>query len=140
MSGDVNTLAKRHHLYSPFGFFVTDQCISPRNHSYSRINCFVTDQWLLQRLSSSFIHDITLSDHAAISIIIEERVPLSRTPLWRCNVKLLQDKIVFQYLQDFFSHNTHSVSDPYILWNSHKADIWGICIQQGVRIKKQYNL
>lgn len=39
-----------------------------RHHTYSRIDLFIYDKWLLQRISSSYIHKISWSDHAMISV------------------------------------------------------------------------
>lgn len=86
---------------------------STRHQSYSHIDLFVTEKWLLQRISSSSIHDITWSDHAEISTVTEEQETLPKGLLWRCNVKLLQDndvsQIVSQHLWDFVTNNVNSV-------------------------------
>lgn len=111
--------------------------------SFSRIDVFLTDQWLLQSVSSSCIHNVTWSDHADISLVMEKQEPLSRSSLFLCNVKVLQDttvpQVVSQHLWDYFVNNQYSVSDSYVLWNSNNAYIQGICIQQRARVKKQYN-
>lgn len=80
----------RHLLYSE-GVYDVWRCqhaseqdytfFSSRHHSYSCIDLFVTNQWLLQRVSSSSIHNITWSDHAAMFISIEDQDSPSRTPM-----------------------------------------------------------
>lgn len=91
---------------------------------------FLTDKWLLQQVQVEYtkIHDITWSDHAAISMSVHEKGVSSSPPNWRCNVRLLQEPKthtkISQHLKNFFLDNKESVKDPYILWNSHKAQLW----------------
>lgn len=58
---------------------------SSRFRIYSMKDYFLVDKWLLQQASSSFIHDITWSDHALISLSIEENDACSPLFVWRCN-------------------------------------------------------
>lgn len=48
---------------------------SSRHNSYSRIDLILVDIALLQKISSSAVHDITWSDHAPVSIMVEEGHP-----------------------------------------------------------------
>lgn len=45
---------------------------SPHDKSYSRIDMFLTDKWLLQKISASVIHTMAWSDHAPITISIND--------------------------------------------------------------------
>lgn len=112
---------------------------SNRHCSYSHIDMLLTDKWLLQQVISARIHEITWSDHAAISLSFNETGVSPSSPIWRCNNRLLQEPkthlIISQHLQNFFISNETSVSDPHILWNAHKAVMRGIFIQLGAREK-----
>lgn len=83
---------------------------SYRHCSYSRIDLFLTDKWLLQKISSAQIHDITWSDHAAVTITINDQVVSSSPPIWHSNIRLLQEPrtstIISQHLSNFFLNNT----------------------------------
>lgn len=59
-----------------YTFFSTRHC------SYSRTDMFLVDQWLLQHICAAQIHDITWSDHAAISLSIAEQGVSSLPPIW----------------------------------------------------------
>lgn len=116
---------------------------SHRHCSYSRIDLFLTDKWLLQNISCAKIHDITWSDHAAITITIDDQVVSSSSPIWRSNIRLLQDPKtstkISQHIKEFFQNNVDSVENPFTLWNAHKAYMRGILIQIGAREKKRRN-
>lgn len=105
---------------------------SSRHCSYSRIDLFLADKWLLQNVETTRIHDITWSDHAAISMSVAERGVSSSPSIWCCNTRIFQEpqyhKTISQHLKHFFLDNTGSVNDPYILCNSHKAFMRAILI------------
>lgn len=71
------------------------------------------------------IHDITWSDHAVVSLRVEETSNGNFTYIWRSNPLLFQDgpsKLALQKeLLNFFEHNVNSVADPFVTWNAHKA-------------------
>lgn len=106
---------------------------SARHHTYSYIDLFVSDKWLLQK---NFLllyprHYLVRSHCRTGTVDLSFGCATS---------KLLQEDVtsgaISQYLQYFFAINENSVTDPFILWNAHKAFIRGICIQQGARLKK----
>lgn len=92
---------------------------SHRHFSYLRIDMFLMEKWLLQHIETAKIHDITWSDHAEISLTILEKGVSSSPPIWRCNVRLLQESHthtkITQHLQNVFLNNTESFQVPYVL-------------------------
>lgn len=77
-------------------------CFSHRHYSYSRIDMYFTDKWLLQQISDAKIYDITWSDHVVIALSINEQGVSPSSPIWRCNVRLLQEhqtqKMISQHI------------------------------------------
>lgn len=132
--GDINSVvdpfldstSNRKHLPSPLpnlmmheDIYATWRCLhtserdytyhSPRFNCYSSIDLCIVDKWLLQRISSSEIADITWSDNAAISITISDSEFPSPALLWRCNNKLIKEQtmnnVLTQWLRDYFLVN-----------------------------------
>ena len=60
--------------------------------SYSRIDFFITDRALLQKTTDAHIHNITWSDHAPISLIIDLAQQNSKHVLWRNNTYILSHR------------------------------------------------
>lgn len=114
--------------------------LSPRHNTYSRIDLFLADKWLLQRTSNSAIHTATWSDHAPISITMSDESRQPNSYIWRANNYLLNTPCyatpIEQNLEQYFSLNQASVSDPLVVWNAHKAVIRGVFLQMGARAKK----
>lgn len=79
------------------------------------------------------IHDIKWSDHAPIFITVEGDFVTTRANRWRNDVHLMSNpenrEKIRNYIWDFFALNERSVSDPFTLWNSHKAYMRGILLQ-----------
>lgn len=86
---------------------------SNRHLSYSRIYFFLVDKWLLQQISSFSIYDITWSDYAAISIVVEEKDIGPKVFMWLCNNVIIQDSDNFgslsKLMREFFSTNATSI-------------------------------
>lgn len=82
-----------------YTFFSTRHC------SYSHIDMFLTDIWLLQCVHATLIHNITWSDHTAISLSIAKQGVSPPSPISCCNVRYLQETqtlpVISQHLQDF---------------------------------------
>lgn len=118
-----------------FSFF------SSAHRSYSRIDYFFLDLHLLQRVSTASIHTITWSDHAPISIEIQEEGRSRPAFLWRNNTYLLSQassrESIKTLLSEYFHFNANSVTNPCTIWCAHKAVARGLLIQQASRARKQ---
>lgn len=79
------------------------------------------------------------SDHAPISLELEENERTSQIYIWRCQLlHLPQYQPIFsKHLYDFFANNAGSVKNQFTLWNGHKAYMRGVFIQISAR-KKRY--
>lgn len=82
----------------------------------------------MSRVQNCNIHQITLSDHALISLVIEIGREKSRT-LWRLNNSLLQledFKIkIRKVIEDYLEINDTGETNPVIIWEGLKAIIQG---------------
>lgn len=112
---------------------------SPPHRIYTRIDLFLVDQQTLLHTLSVTINPITWSDHASMVFSISDSTSSNARPIWRINTFILQQRECKKFLKvqllEFFSNNAGSVTDPFTLWNAHKAFMRGICIQVGVREK-----
>lgn len=83
----------------------------------------MVEKILLQNVSDSKIH-ITWSDHEPASITVKGDTIETRDDVHLASI--LDNRVnVYNHIQGFFASNVHSVSDPFVLWNSRKAYIWG---------------
>lgn len=144
-SSSLHSLISQEDLFDPW------RCIhgnekdftfySSAHKVYSRLNLFLVDKFTLQRVSSTFIGLITWSDHALLSLEISISTNNTTPSPWRLNSFLLTkpeyQKQIDSALENFFAINYGSVSDPAILWNSHKAFIRGILIKISAQKKRQ---
>lgn len=93
------------------------------------------------KASSSLIKNITWSDHASVSLTLEDSLSSNATLIWRSNLRLLQlsesKNWIEQCLIDYFKDNAPSVDGPFLHWNAHKAFIRGIFIKLGAQMKRQ---
>lgn len=96
--------------------------------SYSRIDYFFVAKNESYRVLDCKIHNITLSDHAPVSLIWD----LGRCynpSLWRLNVSLLNDNAFKDYikveLDQYLLFNDTSETSPGILWEAAKAVLRG---------------
>lgn len=114
---------------------------SVAHHSYSRIDLFLVDRGILLKEKSSLINNITWSDHASVSLTIEDSLSSNTTYMRRTNTRILQlpefKTEIEQCLNDYFTDNTPFVDNPFLLWNTHKAVIRGTFIKLGTRMKRQ---
>lgn len=108
--------------------------------SYSRIDYFFTPKTELYRITHCQIHNITLSDHAPISLtwnIGRLKLP-SR---WRLNTSLLGTSAFKDYVrQEFVTYlqfNDRDDTSPVILWEAAKAVLRGKIIQFASRLKRE---
>lgn len=81
-----------------------------------------------------------LLDHAQGSVELQLFLFLPKSRYWCLNEILIYDPEVYsdlvKELQDFFELNRDSVSNPLLLWVSHKGYIRGILIKHGHRLKR----
>lgn len=101
---------------------------------------FLTDKFLLQNIQRSEIYNITWSDHTLVSITVGEGGLGTRANRGRNNAVLMarpeHKHQIQQALQEFFDLNASSTEDPFTLWNTHKAFIRGILVQQSSRARR----
>lgn len=113
------------------------------HRTYSRIDFFLVDKFLLQNISMSSVHNITWSDHAPVSIMVEGSRTETRANRWRNDTFLFSHPdhkhTINKELHEFFKNNTGSVPDPFTVWNCHKAYIRGILMKMSSVAKKQRN-
>lgn len=92
-------------------------------------------------MSSSSIHTISSSDHALISVVVQEENTKNPTFIWPANSQIIHTPahaaFIPQQLTEFFAINTPSVSSPSTLWCAHKAFIKGLLLQLSSHVKKQ---
>lgn len=118
-----------------FTFFSTP------NQFYSCIDIFLVDQGLFSKTINMTINSITWSDHASVALTVADSLASGAIPIWRANPLLLQrdntKKALERHLNEYFKDNVTSVTDHFILWNAHKAFMWGIFIKLGAGVKRQ---
>lgn len=91
---------------------------------YSRLDYFFTFKKDLFRIKSCSIDNITLSDHAPITLVMDVDLEKRRS-VWRMNNSLLQDRVfktkIQQVIKDYIEMNTMDEIDPIILWEGSKV-------------------
>lgn len=92
---------------------------------YTRIDLLLVDQSSLELLADSTIDQITISDHAPVTITLNLPHMASRSWAWRLNENLLDDPRVVSGIEETLSHyfmenDTGEVSYG-ILWEGNKA-------------------
>lgn len=135
-TNDLYDVWRRHHTTErDYSYF------PPRHNSYTRIDYFLVDKWTLPNISSSEINTITWSDHAPVTMTLEDSPSISRTRIWRANAAILNSPThsthIRKCLEEYFATNSGSVQDNTTLWNAHKAFIRGILIQIGARERRR---
>lgn len=90
---------------------------------------------------STSIDVISFSDHAPIHLTLQLG-PVTRTPpSWRLNEALIQSEEtrseVLATLQEYFSINKASVTNPLMVWEAHKMVIRGTLIKIGACLKRE---
>lgn len=95
--------------------------------SYSRIDFFITDRALLQKITDARINNITWSDHAPISLVINLGQQNSNHVLWRNNTNILSQRealaVMKERLEEFFKLNDNDAVSISSVWCAHKAYI-----------------
>lgn len=86
------------------------------------------------------IEDITLSDHAPVSIEVELLTNCRPPFQWRLNESLLLDTVTLSELttemKPYFETNPTLDSGPMIVCEAHKPVVRGIMIKHGARLKR----
>lgn len=81
------------------------------------------------------------SDHAPISITIQDSNLGQNAFIWRANNSIIQnDKYTTEikdHINDFFLLNKGSVSDPAVVWSAHKAYMRGMLLKMGAYHKRK---
>ncbi|KAM9324469.1 serine/threonine-protein kinase WNK2 [Gastrophryne carolinensis] len=116
---------------------------SAPHNSYSRIDWFLIPHRFLHLITNIEIGQITISDHAPVSLTIA--IP-DTTPLrgqWRLNSSLLQDPAVkadiHKVITDYFASNDTGEVSRMSLWEAHKCVVRGVLIKHGTRLKRERN-
>lgn len=109
--------------------------------SYSRIDYFIADKLLLPKITKACIHNITWSDHAPITLEINQGLPCSNSYIWRNNTFILSQEthlsVLRKNLEEFFVINDKEPINCTTLWCTHKAYARGLLIQAATREKKR---
>lgn len=89
---------------------------------YSRIDLFLCDKLTLQQAQSSFIGDITWSDHAAIGVRFGSRPRVSHRGHWKLNPFLLAEPATAQEIgkahKVYFDINDPGETDEINVWKA----------------------
>lgn len=109
--------------------------------SYSRIDFFLTDKYTLQKVTKATIHNITWSDHAPITVNIEDMLKVHHAPLWHNNTYLLSNPQIKEEIQNklekYFMFNNTTDCNPSTVWCAYKALSRGALIQIATRERKK---
>ncbi|KAM9316158.1 uncharacterized protein PAF06_007135 [Gastrophryne carolinensis] len=144
---ELRTILYKHQLmdawriFNPRGRDYT--FFSAPHNSYSRIDWFLIPHRFLHLITNIEIGQITISDHAPVSLTIA--IP-DTTPLrgqWRLNSSLLQDPVVkadiHKVITDYFASNDTGEVSRMSLWEAHKCVVRGVLIKHGARLKRERN-
>lgn len=119
---------------------------SHSQNSYSRIDYIFISRKYLDRVLSSQIHDIVISDHAIVTCTISPKENSTSHRIWRMNRKFLADTDFLKYINghiDLFLETNVNLGDPkdrpeiHIVWDSFKAYIRGVMIGYSLRKKAE---
>lgn len=98
---------------------------SSAHNVYFRLDLFLVDKFTLQQVFSAVIGLITWSDHAPISLELSISTNTTTPSSRRLNSSLLNkpeyQKQIDSALENFFTTNSSSVSDPAILSNKSQS-------------------
>lgn len=89
---------------------------------YTRIDHFFTSELLLHSVTFSNIGNIVISDHAAIFIQRDLRIPAAQSRHWRLNPHFRDE------FESFLNINSATTNDSSLLWETSKAYSRGIII------------
>lgn len=99
------------------------------------------DQSSLDFLADSNIDQITISDHAHVTLTLDLPHVASRSWSWRLNKNLLDDRRVVSGMEETLSHyfteNYNGEVSEATLWEGHKAVVRGALIAWGTKVKRE---
>lgn len=103
--------------------------------SYSRLDCIFISKEGVEDVITSKIHDIVISDHAAVTCIMCPPSNKILCRIWRMNRKYQKDeefiKYVIKPIDEFMTTNVIECKDKppvHIIWEVFKAYIRGIIV------------
>ncbi|CAH2294014.1 Hypothetical predicted protein [Pelobates cultripes] len=100
----------------------------------------LVDCWDLDTLCSAHIAPMTWSDHAPVTLTIDNPRTFRSQWTWKLNESLLEDPLIQTEIRNtldhFFPTNQTTESAPTTVWEAHKCTIRGILIKHGTRLKK----
>lgn len=107
----------------------------------TRIDLLLVDQGSLDMLLDATIDQITISDHAPVTLTLSLSQAMAKTRSWKLMENLLDDLRVVTGVQETLSHyfaeNANGEVSDGILWEGHKAIVRGTLIALGSKIKKE---
>ena len=118
----------------------------PQN-SYSRLDYLFISQTDLDRVISSKINNIIISDHAVVSCVMSPIQNTLSQRIWRMNRKYLTDNEFLEHIKnhiEIFIQTNIEVADPEdkpeigVIWDAFKAYIRGVMIGFASKKKKEY--
>ncbi|KAL2085077.1 hypothetical protein ACEWY4_018397 [Coilia grayii] len=126
-------------LLNPSG---RDYTFYSSNHLvYTRIDYFLISHSLIPYATSCAIGSILVSDHAEVSLYIQQPTRIGRSKRWRLNSSLLKDPIFKLQVQEqitlFKDTNVSTAPSPGIAWETLKAFLRGFIIQYTSHKKKK---
>lgn len=118
-----------------------DYSYSSKFHGvYTQIDLLLTDQSTLDLLVDSTIEQITISDHAPVTLLLVLPHHSARVWQWKLNENLLDDfRVVVgveETLSNYFTKNANGEVNE-ILWEGHKVVVRGSFIAWGSKLKKK---
>lgn len=94
-----------------------------------------------KKITDARIHNITWTDHAPISLVINLGQQNSNHVLWRNNTYILPQRkalaVMKERLEEFFKLNDNDAVSISSVWCAHKAYVRGLLIKMASREKKK---
>lgn len=134
-SGLVDSWRVLHPSDSDFSYY------SKVHSVYIHIDLLYVDRPTLKLLQCSSIENITILDHALITVTLRLPSGTHKTWFWHLNENLLDDAVVVSKISDalklYFQETTTNDLSKGMIWEAHKAVIRGEPIFLGTKLKKE---
>ncbi len=113
-------------------------------NSYSRLDYIFVSKEGVEDVITSKIHDIIISDHAAVTCIMCPSTNKVSFKIWRMNRKYLKDEefinCIIKQINEFITINLSTSKDRppvHIIWDAFKAYVRGFIISFSSRKKAE---
>ncbi len=102
---------------------------SHAHNSYSRIDYWLLSQPTVENVINCKIHNIIISDHAPLPVLLSLSANNHKSKQWRFNNSLLKDEefvsLIKEKITDDININLNSASSIQIVWEAFKASCRG---------------